>query len=83
MNITKSCCKACHTKWPYALVFFIATFVSLLTWLTLATENLPTATKVTGSVTAFAVVFVLLFAYIAACLRRHCGHQGGHAEGMS
>nr|VFJ94680.1 MAG: hypothetical protein BECKH772A_GA0070896_1007514 [Candidatus Kentron sp. H]VFJ94962.1 MAG: hypothetical protein BECKH772B_GA0070898_1006914 [Candidatus Kentron sp. H]VFK01833.1 MAG: hypothetical protein BECKH772C_GA0070978_1007314 [Candidatus Kentron sp. H] len=79
MNTIKPC-KSCNSKWPYVFVVFLATFVSLLTWLTLATEDLSTTTKVTSSLGAFFVVSIILLSYVVTCLRRHCGHDSEHAE---
>lgn len=75
MNIIKMCCKSCDSKWLYLFIVFIASFVSLLTWLTLATEDLSFTTKMTGSAGAFLLVLLLLFFYMAMCLRRHCTHH--------
>nr|VFJ73341.1 MAG: hypothetical protein BECKFW1821C_GA0114237_104821 [Candidatus Kentron sp. FW] len=68
-------CPSCGRKgWPYLLAFFIATFVSLITWLTLSTEDISTGIKLLCSAIAFLVMFTVLLSYMIACMRRHCSH---------
>ncbi|VFN04402.1 MAG: hypothetical protein BECKG1743D_GA0114223_105824 [Candidatus Kentron sp. G] len=78
MNITP--CKSCNSKWPYLFVLFLSTFISLLTWLTLATEEHSTTFMVTSTVGAFFVAFVLLSAYIITCVRQQCEIERGYTK---
>nr|VFK08367.1 MAG: hypothetical protein BECKLPF1236A_GA0070988_1001627 [Candidatus Kentron sp. LPFa]VFK25023.1 MAG: hypothetical protein BECKLPF1236C_GA0070990_1001825 [Candidatus Kentron sp. LPFa] len=75
MKLCRSCGK---NGWPYLFVFFIAGFVSLLTWLTLSTEDISLEIKLLCSSVAFLVIFVGLLSYMLTCIRRHCGHGEEH-----
>nr|VFK29110.1 MAG: hypothetical protein BECKMB1821G_GA0114241_104516 [Candidatus Kentron sp. MB]VFK30917.1 MAG: hypothetical protein BECKMB1821I_GA0114274_101911 [Candidatus Kentron sp. MB]VFK75740.1 MAG: hypothetical protein BECKMB1821H_GA0114242_103023 [Candidatus Kentron sp. MB] len=74
-------CRSCYKNgWPYFLVFFIASFVALLTWLTLSTEDISNGIKLLCSAGAFLLIFVVLLSYMIACMRRHCGHHKDHGH---
>jgi len=71
-------CRSCNKNgWPYFLVFFLACFVSLLTWLTLSAEadDVSIGIKLLCSASAFLVIFIGLLSYMITCMRRHCGHD--------
>nr|VFK50669.1 MAG: hypothetical protein BECKTUN1418D_GA0071000_100115 [Candidatus Kentron sp. TUN]VFK54163.1 MAG: hypothetical protein BECKTUN1418F_GA0071002_103815 [Candidatus Kentron sp. TUN]VFK56197.1 MAG: hypothetical protein BECKTUN1418E_GA0071001_103815 [Candidatus Kentron sp. TUN] len=73
-------CRSCHKNgWPYLFAFFIAGFVSLLTWLTLSTESISNEIKLLCSAGAFLTIFIILLSYMIACMRRHCAHENEHA----
>nr|VFK78841.1 MAG: hypothetical protein BECKSD772D_GA0070982_102710 [Candidatus Kentron sp. SD] len=71
MKFCQSCTK---NGWPYLLALFIATFVSLLTWLTLSTEDISSEIKLLCTACAFLVIFLGLLSYMLTCMRRHCAH---------
>lgn len=72
-------CASCQKYWPYLIPFVIASFIALLTWLTLGSEGLETNVKILWCAGIFVAVAGGLMSYMVACMRRHCGHGHGHA----
>lgn len=72
-------CGACRKKpWPYALALFIAGFIAFVTWLTLAAAGLRPQAIMGWTLGAFLSATSVLFAYLTACIRRHCADDGQH-----
>ncbi len=74
----KLCGDCREAVWPFVLVFFIAGFVTFLTWLTLDSTGVRPIVILSGSASAFLTVLGFLVFNVLSCMRRHC--QSSHVE---
>jgi hypothetical protein len=68
----KLCSKCRKTPWPYALVLFIASCISFVTWLTLSAAGLRPEDNFWWTSGIFLFAALVLVSYMVSCMRRHC-----------
>ena len=71
----KVCPKCRKAPWPYFIIMFVASFVALLTWLTLDPVGITATVNRWWTGGAFTITCGFLFAYMYWCVRVHCRHS--------
>ena len=79
MNLCPECSKS---PWPFAMVFFLTSVCSFITWLTLSFSQIGVVGQIAGSALMFIAVGGTLLHYVITCMKRHCRHEQGQAPGL-